>query len=228
MNKISLYILLILTYLGLSASFSPAQKGTPFMENEKLFGNFFQGAPLTVILTDYFTTGFMIKTYFQRYKVFHGFKAAEERVIRTSKEFYEKNTKNLGMALFRRVEKDQATNTTPLPPGSLFVGDTSYGEWRLANSGEKVWQFHRAYHHFPHAFGWGSYNFTLRAYKTMQYHLDNSTPFYGLNNEFGTDGEISKAFLKHIAPPASEKFNLLKHLKKLFTLHPKSKKVIYE
>lgn len=215
-------------YLGLSASFSPAQKGTPYMENEKLFGNFFQGAPLTVILIDNFTTGFMIKTYFQRYKVFHGFKAAEERLIRTSRDFYDKNTKNLGMALFRRIEKDQTTSTTPLPPGSLFVGDTSYGEWRLSNSGDKIWFFHRAYRHFPQAFGWGNFSFDMRSFKTMQYHQENGTAFYGPENQFGSEGEVSKAFIKRLAPKPKEKFKLMNHLKKMFSFKPLPRKVIYE
>ncbi len=228
MNKLSLYILLIMLYLGMAASFSPAQKGTPFMENEKLFGNFFIGSPLTAILVDNFTTGFMIKTYYQRYIVFHGFKASEEKLIRTSRSFYNGNRSNLGMAIFSRYEKDQLMSTLPLPPGSIFVGDTSYGEWKRSDSGEKIWIFHPAYHLFPEAFGWGDYNFTLKSFNKMQYHLENNTPFYGLDNEFGTGGTVSKAFLKHIVQDKKVPFSLKEHLKRIFYRRPAKVQIKYE
>ncbi len=216
MNKFSIYILLIMLYLGLAASFSPTQKGTPFMDNEKLFGNFFIGAPLTAILIENFTTGFIIKTYYQRYLVVHGFKAAEEKLIRTSRSFYQANKSNLGMALFRRYEKDQQMSTLPLPPGSIFVGDTSYGEWGRSDSGEKIWYFHPAYQHFPQAFGWGSYAFTLKTYNKMQYHIENGIPFYGIDGEFGSSGIVSQNFLNIVSPAKKDSFQFGEHLKKLF------------
>ncbi len=68
MNKISLYILLILIFLAMSKSFSPSSQGAPFVVDERVYSNFFQGAPLSVVLVDSFTTGFLIKTYFHKYK----------------------------------------------------------------------------------------------------------------------------------------------------------------
>ncbi|MBT5094359.1 MAG: hypothetical protein HOM21_08965, partial [Halobacteriovoraceae bacterium] len=63
MNRISLYTLLILIFLGLSKSFAPSEHKTPKIDNALVFPNYFLGSPLSSILVDAFQTGFLIKTY---------------------------------------------------------------------------------------------------------------------------------------------------------------------
>ena len=193
MNKISLYILLILLFLALSKSFSPSSQGAPYVVDERVFSNFFKGAPISVILVDSFTTGFLIKTYFHKYKIVYGFNQPEVMIVKTSQDFWEKNKKNIGMSLFRRSERKQIEGTTPLPPGSLYIGDLAYGHWKNTNSGAKSWKFHRAYRHFPHIFGWGK-EFTPSKgfYTQMKIHRDQNKPFYGGNQEFGFEGTVTK------------------------------------
>lgn len=227
MNKISLYVLLILIYLGISASFSPTQKGTPFMENEKLFGNFFQGAPLSAILVDSFTTGLIVKTYYQKYKIFHGFKRSEMKVIRTSKKFWEKNEKNLGMSLFRRSENDKTPKTLPMPPGTLFIGDTSFGRWKTSDYGDQIWSFHQAYRHFPKEFGWINFDFTMRSFKSLKIHAENNTPYYGSNNEFGTYGDVTREFLKLDFNDVDNELSLLEHMKLFFSINKQIRRESY-
>jgi hypothetical protein len=192
MNKFSIYILLILIFLGISRSFSPSAQGTKYIINEKVYSNFFEGAPLSLILLDSFQTGFLIKTYYQKYKVVHAFKRPSVVIVRTSYDFWEKNKPNRGMSLFRRNERNNIENNIVLPPGSLYIGDLGFGHWEWGDSGEKFWIFHRAYRHFPKMFGWGEYVPTQDFYKLMKSSLSEEKPFYGIGNEFGTDGPITK------------------------------------
>lgn len=224
MNKISLYVLLILIYLGLSKSFSPSEQRTPYVINEKVFANFFKGSPLSVMLVDSFQTGFLIKTYFQKYKVFVGFKNPEIVTVRTSPEFWKKNLKHVGLSLFRRYEGKNQTSTTPLPPGSLYIGNLAFGNWRYLNSGKKVWKFHRAYRHFPKIFAWSDFNPSFEFFERMKIHIQHQQPFYGLNNEFGEDGSVTKLTFNnsHDKTPES-RLKISEHLKRFFEV-PKWKK----
>ncbi|ATH08961.1 hypothetical protein BIY24_13690 [Halobacteriovorax marinus] len=192
MNKISIYILLTLIYLGLSKSFSPSEKRAPHVPNEKIFPSFFFGAPISIILLDSFQTGFLIKTYFQKYKIVHGFKHPETIIVRTSYSFWEKNKGNIGMSIFRRGEKKNTQSDIPMPPGILYVGDPAYGHWEMLNSGEKGWVFHRAYRHFPAIFNWGTFTPTERFYNTAVAFEEHDKTYYGDNNEFGTNGKLSE------------------------------------
>lgn len=211
-------------YLGISTSFSPVQRGAPYMENEKLFGHYFKGDVFSAILINDFTTGFIIKTYYQQYKLVHAFKHPEFITIRTSKAFWLKNKKNLGMSLFRKVADNDFQSSLILPPGSLYVNDHSFGTWVMSNYGEKRWKFHTAYQDFPQKFGWDNFDFTLRAYKTMKIHIENNAPFYGLNQDFGTYGDVTKAFLQTEYEEVENEFVLLDHLKKYFTFNFKEPK----
>ncbi|MCO4792428.1 MAG: hypothetical protein KC493_01855 [Bacteriovoracaceae bacterium] len=217
MNKISLYVLLILIYLGLSKSFSPSEQRIPYIINEKVYANFFRGTPLSVMLIDSFQTGFLIKTYFQKYKVFHGFKSPEIVTVRTSPEFWNRNLKNLGLSLFRRYDGPNNTSTTPLPPGSLYIGNLAFGSWHYKNSGKKVWRFHRAYRHFPKIFAWREFNPSFEFFERMKIHIQHQQPFYGLENEFGEKGSVTSLTFNNSNDKTPEGRNKLsKHLKKFF------------
>lgn len=196
MNKFSFYILLILIFLGISKSFSPSEKRTIHLENEKVYVNIFHESPMTLILLESFSVGFIIKTYYQRYKIVHAFKTPEQIILRTSKSFWEKNLKNHGMSLFSRDERNN-TFTTPMPPGAIFIGDPAYGTWELTDYGAKAWVFHRTYKNFPTLLGWGDFDPTQDFYQKMKLYESDRKAFYGLNDEFGTNGTISKNFLEY-------------------------------
>lgn len=193
MNKFSAYILLVLVFLGLSKSFSPSELRIPYIENQHVYSTFFKGAPLEVILVDYFKAGFLIKTYFHRYKIVHGFKNPEYMTVRVSKKFWMKNREHLGMSLFRRRELDNAENALPLPPGSLFLGDPSFGYWEEDSAkATKFWVFHRAYKHFPNFFSWGDFVPSQSFYKTLTTHMTEEKIFFGDQNQFGSKSPLAK------------------------------------
>lgn len=192
MNKLSLYVLLILLFLGLSKSFSLSSQQTFSVPNKNVLSSLKSGAPISIILVDMFDAGFIIKTYYLKFKVIHGFKSAETLVVRTPYRFWKSNQNNIGMSLFRRHERDDKESTVPLPPGSIFIGNQAFGRWKYHDSGKKIWEFHKVYRHFPKSFNWQDFKPSYSFYQSLRLHEENNTPFYGLNKEFGTDGTVTE------------------------------------
>lgn len=216
MNRLSLYIFLILIFLGFSKSFSPVIYGKLYIVNEKVYPNYFPEEPVTLILLDSFKTGFLIKTYFHKYLKVFAFGEPEELIIKTSKDFWKTNYKNRGLSLYRKEERTHQMSNTPLPPGSLFLNDPSFGTWEKVDSGEQVWEFHRAYKEFPKVLGWGSYRPSKKFFNTMQLNINLKLPFFGLNKEFGEDGIITNKNFPKSNIDKRDRINFLQHLKDLF------------
>jgi hypothetical protein len=194
MNKISLYLFLILVYLGLSKSFSPSEQSIPYIEDEHALKQHFTGAPISLILLDSFQAGFLIHTYFHRYKAIYVFKESEEFVVRTSEDFWRRHLPHRGLSLLRRSDMEPfEETTTPVPPGSLFVGNPFYGTWVANENGERIWIFHNAYRSFPEVFYWGEFRPNFEFYSILMAHLEHNVPFFGMNKEFGTEGSITSA-----------------------------------
>ena len=186
MNKISLYILLILVFLGLSKSFSPNHKNIKFLKNKDSFSSLENEAPISLILMESFTRGTFIKSYLQKYRLIHGFKPKETKIItfRTTKNFWLKSKELTGMSLFRRENKLSSGSSLPMPPGTLFVGDLAYGNWQKTQKGSKVWVFRRSYSHFPDLLGWGNFKPSEKFYLKVLDSKKRMKVFYGENNEF--------------------------------------------
>ena len=196
MSKISIYLLLILFYLGVSKSLSPTRNHTIFIKDKYALSNLFPGKPLTIILLDVKEVGLFMKTYLQKFLIIEGFEDSTEVTVRTPKEFYEESKKYVGLSILRRGEQSKQTSFTPMPPGVLFMGDPSYGFWKTSKSGEKKWHYYRAYQNLPRLFAYGDYRPTYTMLKSARYAIKNDIPFFGLENEFGPNGEITRKNLK--------------------------------
>ncbi len=216
MNKISFYVFLILVYLGISKSFSPTETETPFLINKNAYDNYFQGAPLTVILTDSISSGFLIKTYLHKYKLVYAFRPPQEIMVRVSKKYWEQNLNNHGLSLFRRKDNSLKPSFTVVPPGTLFLGDPSYGSWVTTDYGEKVWEFHRTYKNFKDMLGWVKFIPSFGTYQKIKSHLANQIPYKDENAVFfsyykhkkeGT-GKVSNLWLNEIKPALETYFRL--------------------
>ncbi len=192
MNKFIIYGILLLIYLGLSKGFSPSTSGISYINNNDKLSELITGAPVEVILVDIHTTGFIIKTYYHKYKVIYGFQSFEEVIVRTSRKFSDELIPYLGMSIFRR-DKEASEDFTPLPPGALFIGNNNFGVWNKHPSGDKVWKFFRAYRQLPNYLGWRDFKPTYDLYTKIQIHQENKTPLHGLHNEFGLKGKITQA-----------------------------------
>ena len=193
MNKIFSIIFLVLLYLSIWPVKS--QKNTFYVAHQGHFSNMFHDEndrPIDVILKDTFQTGFLIKTYYMKFKVIYGFRDPEDITVRTSKHFFFANDPNREMSVFRRSErKDSPDGFVPLPPGALFIGDPAYGYWETEESGESRWRFLRGHKKFPEYLNWGDFRPTRNFSQILETHKNEGKAFYGINNEFGTEGMAS-------------------------------------
>ncbi len=198
MSKISIYILLILLFLGISKSFSPKQKVFTYIDNRNVLPHFFPSEHTGIILLGFNNSGYFIKTHYMHLKIIHSFRAPEYKVVRTSRAFLENNKNFVGLSIFRRAEITDNKSTEsilPTPPGSFYVGNQAFGKWVLQDSGKKIWNFYRIYKHYPDLFGWGTFRPDTEFHKIMELHKSKAQIFYGINNEFGTQGSVTKEFL---------------------------------
>ncbi len=195
MYKFFLYLVLTITYLGLAKALSPTEVGVQYLQNEKGFSKILKDPSVSVILIDTHHTGFLIKTYYQKYRVISGYDNIEEMIVRTSREYAKKNIKNVGLSLYRKLENKE--EYLPVPPGSHYVGNPEYGEWRTTKSGSVKWYFWKAFKDFPKFFGWGKWRPTEEFYQQMRNSQVNNKPFYGVEEEFGLNGRITRENFPH-------------------------------
>ncbi len=189
MNKLVMHIFLILVYVGFSKSFSPTETDTVFIQNEKVFSSIFPKTPIAVILVNQFESGIFIKTYSQSYKIYNGGHQTKNQIVRVSKEFYFANQQNLGMAIYQHTDFFPPT-TLPMPPGSMFLDDSTYGEWVKSNH-HQFWTFKKNFQNLIKDFGLENFNLSKQFFLTLREHLKMQVPFYGLYNEFGTNGTLT-------------------------------------
>lgn len=207
LNRILFYCFLLLLYLGLSKSLSPSEFGISYVFNEQSLAKLATGSPVSVILTDTHSTGFIIKTRYHKYKVVYGFQTYDELIVRVSGGFARRHENNIGMSVFRRNE-EMEENFTPLPPGSVFIGDRDFGRWRETPEG-RVWRFYRAYRYLPRYLGLQDFKITYKFYQEIQQSLRQNKAFYGFNDEFGTRGSVTrKEFPAYFKKDRSQEFDL--------------------
>lgn len=195
MYKFFLYLVLTIAYLGLAKALSPSEVGVQYLQNERGFNKILKGNAVSAILIDTHTTGFLIKTYYQKYRVITDYDNIEEMIVRTSREFAKKNLKNIGLSLYRRLENRE--EHLPVPPGSHYVGNSEYGVWRKNKAGVSRWTFWKAYKDFPKYFGWGKWRPTEEFYQQLRNSNVSGRPFYGIDNEFGINGAVTRENFPH-------------------------------
>jgi len=221
-RKISYYLILIFIFLGLSRSFDPLEKDVRFLPNEKILPAIFPNSPLSLILVDSFYTGMFVKTYYLKFYAFQGFQRPEIQVLRTSKSVWRSMNEFQGMAVLQRGDHNSGEYMTPAPPGSIFVGDPTFGTWVKDESEQEVWEFHNAYKHFPEAFGWNKWKPNRIFHKKLIGNLYENIPFHGLNREFGPGGSENR-WKGDIDVARYTKIGFWEYSKKFFSIPPWSK-----
>ncbi len=195
MYKFFLYTMLIIIYLGLAKTLSPSEIGVHYLQNERSFSKLIKGNLATVILVDTHATGFLIKTFYQKYRVISGYDNVEELIVRTSKEFARKNMPNIGLSLYRKV--DNTEEFLPVPPGSLYIGNPEFGDWKENKKGKVRWRFNKSFKNFPRYLGWGNFRPDENFYQELRSKISLNKPYYGPNNEFGPNGRITRKNFPH-------------------------------
>ena len=187
--------MLIIIYLGLAKALSPSEIGVHYLQNERGFSKLIKGQFSTVILVDTHATGFLIKTYYQKYRVISGYDTVEELIVRTSKEFAKKNMKNIGLSLYRIT--DDKEEFLPVPPGSLYIGNREFGEWKENKKGHVRWRFNKSFKNFPRYLGWGKFRPDETFFQELRSHVSLNQPFYGSHTEFGPEGKVTRENFPH-------------------------------
>ena len=185
MGRVSLFIFLILTYLAVTKEFPTERVNSLYAHDEVSFSVLFKERPISVILEDKFQTGLFIKTYYMKLRAVKGLGLLEALTVRTPYEFWARNDNNIGMSIFRiSGEKNAPHETTPLPPGLLFINNPTYGTWKRDRSGREEWEFHRSYKYLPQVFGWQSFRPTKKFYESALIHRSKNQSYYGPKDEF--------------------------------------------
>jgi hypothetical protein len=196
MNRFLIYLLIIFTYLGISKSFYPNKQVTVSIPNKYAISSMFKNAPLSIILTDMDEVGLIMKTYLMKYLLISGYQEPISVTIKTNKQFWEESKKFIGMSIFRRKEKGNEESTVPMPPGFHFIGDSSYGYWKIDRKTKvKNWFFYRSSSEIKKHFYYGKYRPTHEMIKKARLSLKKDKPFFGLKNGFGLDGNITRSNL---------------------------------
>jgi hypothetical protein len=190
MHKFFLYIMLIIIYLGLAKALSPSEHGVQYLQNARGFSKVLPGKQSTAILIDTHATGFLIKTYYQKYRVVSGYDNVEEVIVRTNKEFAKSNLPHIGLSLYRR--SDVHEEFIPMPPGSLYIGNPEFGEWKTDKKGNTSWRFHKSFKNYPKYLGWGDFRPDQDFFQQMRSHVTMNQAFFGPNKEFGPQGRITR------------------------------------
>ncbi len=215
MNRFILYGILLLAYLALSKSLSPSEYGIKYINKKEDLAKLIPGQPVTAILADIHSTGFLIKTYYQKFKVVYGFQTYEEIIVRTSRNFSEELKPYIGMSVFRRYQETGEVSYNPLPPGSIFIGDSNFGNWEKKNNLNSKWKFFRVYRQLPIYLGWGTFSPSYQVFEMIQSHEELQTPFFGSNDEFGINGSVTQStysrFFERQNPPEVDLESFLKN-----------------
>lgn len=144
----------------------------------------------SVILDDMKEEGNFFKEYLHQYKIVQPDLSWKKAWVEVPEEYYRNTSSLLGMALFGKKE-DEIIDTA-CPPAYQYVGDTRYGNWRPDSAGNMFWAFNRGTPlfdeldidlHLP------VYKKSYSAYKKSK---SKKIPFFGLSNQYGTNGSFTK------------------------------------
>jgi hypothetical protein len=214
-NKFIIYILIFLLYLVMSSFINVNEVSTYYIQDEKSLIEILQDDHQSLILTDMKATGFFMKTYFHHYLLVGLQSSAQHIIVRTSPTFYVKNKQNLGMSLLRKYKLHNKVQieTTVHPPTAYFIGNTRLGQW-VSYSNNTQWIFYRPYKYLVNALNIQGFILSQDHFFSLQKAKELGENFYGLQNEFGTNGSITQK--NYIQFFENNKFNQKISFKELF------------
>lgn len=160
----------------------PIELLTRQLSNEKSY---------TISLEDMKEEGFFFKDYLHRYQIITGEKVDITNWMAVDESYFSRHTEHLGMALVTKSEDGKIT-TIPAPAGYQYVGNPKYGQWRTDSSGGSFWEFYGKYAMLQSALGLASSLIHRRDYDGYLDHRQRGLPYYGKNNEYGTNGSLTK------------------------------------
>jgi hypothetical protein len=144
----------------------------------------------SIILEDMKEDGNFFKDYYHKYEVVQEKDSGITDWLEVPEDYYRTNQAFLGMTLVSK--KDGKLSSDVSPPGYRYVGDSRYGRWRTDHRGSSFWEFYGKYAMFSALLG--SFNRPIYRddYNMYNQYRSRNMPYYGRNNEYGTNGSITK------------------------------------
>ena len=208
MNKMAIYILLLLIFFWAMRGLTPEAKSKRYIFDESSYSAMLAKGerPVTIILQDAYQNGVIIKSNIHSYRIVRIFGSSETISVRVAKKYFMKTLDYIGLSLFRRDDQGRES-VMPAPPGSLFVGELAYGKWVAASgaaSGSKLgsgniakrhWVFFHPYQALKDEFFWGNFRPDESFYRGLKVHLEDGQVFFGPEREFGPKGSVTQSQL---------------------------------
>lgn len=144
----------------------------------------------SVILEDMKEDGNFFKDYYHKYEVVQEGETGTTDWLEVPENYYRTNEAFLGMTIASK--KDGKTSSEVAPPGYHHVGDTRYGHWRTDHRGSSFWEFYGKYAMFSTLLGGFNRPIYRDDYNMYQRNRSSGMPYYGRNNQYGTNGSITK------------------------------------
>ncbi len=144
----------------------------------------------SIILEDMKQEGNFIPEYFHKYCVIQGDQQYKTGWMEISEKDYRLNESFLGMTLV--AKKDGEAISGALPPGYQHVGDQRYGHWQNDHRGGTFWEFYGKYALFSALLGGVNRPIYRRDYDSYKQSRRRNAPYFGRNNEYGTNGTLTK------------------------------------
>jgi len=134
--------------------------------------------------------------YYHKYKIIENGKIYTTGWVKVDEATYQKNIKNLGMAIISKPKGKYETEVSniPEPPGMSFVGNPHYGEWKTDNNGHSFWYYYGMYSFFSDLLGGNHYS--RNDYNNYRSSYSSHKPYYG-NGRYGTLGRDTKKGLRN-------------------------------
>jgi len=132
--------------------------------------------------------GNLFKTHYHKYSIITEDKTTKTDWLEVPENYFKQNVSFLGMTIW--VKKDGKESKGIGPPGYEYVGDTRYGQWNTNSSGQSFWAFYGQYHFISALLGHGP--IFRNQYNNYNRSRSQNRPYYGPNNEYGTNGSLTK------------------------------------
>ncbi len=142
-----------------------------------------------LMLDDMREEGTFFPQYYHRYLVTQGERKVQTDWIEVPEDIYRKYEPFLGMALASKTS--EGVNATPHPAGYDHVGNPQYGKW-VERNGTSFWEFYGQYALLQSLMGMGGNLINRADYNDYRTSRRDNRPYYGRNNEWGTQGSVTQ------------------------------------
>jgi hypothetical protein len=159
---------------------------------EKLKQNLKDVPTYSIVLEDMKTEGNFRERYFHKYRIVFPEESEQGTTdwLEVQPDYYQTNEPFLGMTLAAKKAGEMSSSVSP--PGYQYVGDERYGRWRQDSRGSSFWEFYGKYALFSQLVGGFGRPIYRNDYDEYRQYRSRGTPYFGRNNQYGTNGSYTK------------------------------------